>query len=354
MIPTALVLGAWLASVVPAAAQSDQARMPPVYPWLRLGGFSDFNFFATDTEDTAATSGFREGQFALHFTSALSPRFSFFGEVSLTARDHEFAVEVERTILKFDANDWLGLSFGRYHTPINWWNNAYHHGQWLQTTVARPQMTRFGGVFIPVHFVGALAEGVLPAAGLNVNYKAGLGNGRGAAVSRGGDLHDVNNHRAWLANLYVQPDRLYRLQVGGAVYRDRVRLTAPRSAEETIASAFAVWTKETPEILAEYAFARHTTDGASADFDNHAWYVQVAWRLPWVGGRFKPYGRWERLDIAAADPVFVPSVGDLREYTAGVRAELSDYAAWKGEYRRQETPDAKDSNAFFTQISFAF
>ena len=30
--------------------------------------------------------------------------------------------------------------------------------QWLQTTIDRPEMIRFGGRFQPVHFVGMLAE----------------------------------------------------------------------------------------------------------------------------------------------------------------------------------------------------
>ena len=66
-------------------------------------------------------------------------------------------------ILRFDRSDQLKVSFGLYHTPINWWNTFYHHGQWLQTSIQRPEMIQFGGRFLPVHFVGALVEGVLPA-----------------------------------------------------------------------------------------------------------------------------------------------------------------------------------------------
>src|ERR1700704_1973404 len=87
----------------------------------------------------------------------------------------------------FDQSDQLKVSFGRYHTPVNYWNNTFHHGSWLQTTISRPEMAQFGGAFIPVHFVGALAEGVLPAGGLNLNYNVGIGNGRGGVISRGGD-----------------------------------------------------------------------------------------------------------------------------------------------------------------------
>ena len=139
------------------------------HPALDIGGFSDFTFSATD--QAGAKSGFSEGQFILHLNSHLSSKVTFMGELSLTARGDAgtgsppatgFNGEVERSIIRFEHNDYFKISFGRYHTPVNYWNTAFHHGQWLQTTVARPEMTQFGGKFIPVHFVGALVEG--PAA----------------------------------------------------------------------------------------------------------------------------------------------------------------------------------------------
>jgi len=38
-------------------------------------------------------------------------------------------------LIRYDYNDFFKLSFGRYHTPINYWNTAFHHGLWLQTTI---------------------------------------------------------------------------------------------------------------------------------------------------------------------------------------------------------------------------
>jgi hypothetical protein len=90
-------------------------------------------------------------------------------------------------ILRFDRSDTLKLSVGRYHTPINFWNTAFHHGQWLQTTVTRPEMIQFGGKLLPVHFVGGLMEGAVPAGGLDLHYQVGVGNGRSSVISRGGD-----------------------------------------------------------------------------------------------------------------------------------------------------------------------
>ena len=45
-----------------------------------------------------------------------------------------FNIELERLIIRYDLNDYFKVSFGRYHTPINYWNTAYHHGAWLQTS----------------------------------------------------------------------------------------------------------------------------------------------------------------------------------------------------------------------------
>ena len=223
----------------PPTPQPESTEAARVYPFLHISGFSDLDFSAT-TLHSAATgfgaqtllaphSGFEEGQFTLHLSSALSAKVTMFGELTLTARSDAgtgtppaagFNAEVERVIIRYDLNDYFKLSFGRYHTPINYWNTAFHHGQWLQTTISRPEMTQFGGSFIPVHFVGSLAEGVLPAGGLNLNYAAGMGNGRGQVISRAGDFSDINNNRAWLVDSFIKPDKLYGLQLGGSVYRD--------------------------------------------------------------------------------------------------------------------------------------
>ncbi len=357
--------------------QPAQAKTPeaiPTYPNLKWAGFSDFNFSATD--QAGARSGFNEGQFTLHLSSALSSKVTAFGEVTLTARPDAgtgspaatgFNAEVERVIVRFDQSDYFKVSFGRYHTPINWWNTAYHHGQWLQTSIARPEMTRFGGNIIPVHFVGALVEGAVPARGLNLNYNLGLGNGRGSVISRGGDAGDINNHRAWLANLYVKPDRLYGLQVGGSVYQDKIGAPGARQFNEWITSAHVVWAKETPEVISEFANVHHREAGRSHTSNSQAYYIQVGYRLPWAEKLWKPYYRFEYIHIPRTDPVFqgVPGLANCGTGTpgtrwsscsiVGMRYDISDYAALKLEYRRQGRPGRlAHVNGAFVQTSFTF
>ncbi len=348
----------------PGAAMShEQAAAGSEYPSLKIAGFGDVNFSAT--EHMEGPRGFSQGQFALHMTSALSPRVTFFGEISFSARSDAgtgsppatgFNAEIERMILRFDRSDQLKVSFGRYHTPINWWNTFYHHGQWLQTSIQRPEMIQFGGRFLPVHFVGALVEGVLPAGGLNLNYKGGIGNGRATVISRGGDAGDVNGRRAWLLNAFTKPDKPYGLELGGALYDDLITLSAGPEYREQIVSGYVVWHKETPELIAEFASVRHREHDAeqAAATWSQAFYVQTAYRLPWQERVWKPYFRFEHIGIDPAEVVFA-TVPDLDQATIGVRFDASQFAAIKGEYRTWTRGSGSQRNqGGFFQICFTF
>ena len=338
----------------------DAAQSLPAAPSLKLAGFSDLNFSATDQR--GSKSGFNEGQLTLHASSALSPRVNVFGELTFGARPDAgmgmpaatgFNAEVERLLIRFDQSDYFKVSFGRYHTPINYWNTAFHHGQWLQTSISRPEMTQFGGRFIPVHFVGGLIEGAVPAGGLHLNYNVGLGNGRGAVINRAGDAGDINNNRAWLVNLFVKPDRPFGLQAGGSAYRDRISLGA-RAFDEWITSGHIVWSKEKPEVIAEAANINHTEVGRPDSVNSQAYYIQVGYRLPGLEQLWKPYYRFEYIHIPRADPVF-SGVPSLTESVVGIRYDITSFAALKLEYRNQRrAPDQPRVNGGFLQTSFTF
>jgi hypothetical protein len=355
----------------------NQAPLPdeaqPTYPTLRIQGFGDIDYSATDLHGAsggflpqtllAPHSGFEEGQFVLHLSSALSPKVTVFSELSLTARSDAgigtppapgFNIELERLIVRYDLNDYFKLSFGRYHTPINYWNTAYHHGSWLQTSISRPEMVQFGGSFIPVHFVGALAEGAIPTKGLNLNYNLGVGNGRGQVISRDGDFSDINNNRAWLANLFVKPDFLYGLQVGASVYRDEVNPVTAPAAREWIKSAHIAWQRETPEFIAEFADVTHTPILGGVTSHSQAGYAQFAYRLPAAARLWKPYYRWEYIHVPHSDPIFRGVVPSYSASTAGIRYDISNFAAIKVEYRKYLRPDLPVINGFFAQTSFTF
>jgi hypothetical protein len=330
------------------------------YPSLKIAGFGDVNYSASDQHGTHG--GFNEGQFILHLSSALSSRVTYFGELSLTARTDAgtgstpaagFNAEVERTIIRYDQSDHLKISFGRYHTPVSYWNTQFHHGSWLQTTASRPEMIEFGGSFIPVHFVGALGEGAFSAGGLNLNYNVGIGNGRSSVLSRSGDWGDVNNNKAWLATVFIKPDKLYGLQVGGSAYRDKIDATGRPEAQEWIESAHVVWSKENPEFIAEYFNINHRIPGTGVVTNSQAWYAQVAYRLP-MAERWKPYYRYEYIHTPMADAIFKGLNLSVAGSTLGVRYDISSFAAFKFEWRNQNRPGLPNINLAWAQTSFTF
>lgn len=341
--------------------EGDHQAMTPAapddYPSLKLHGFADVGFSAVQH----AVSGFTLGQFVLHISSALSPRVSFLGETSFTPRSNAavqatpigFNLEVERAIIRFDHSDAFKLSFGRYHTPISYWNTAFHHGLWLQTTISRPEMIQFGSSFLPVHFVGMLAEGNLSLGGKAVGYNFGLGNGRSSILSRAGDPGDVNSNRAWVAGIGTRPTGSHGFQVGAAVYRDRISTGRQPDFGEWITSAHMVLTRETPEIVAEYANVRHRNLATGESFDSHGYYLQLAYRLPWQAQRWKPYYRFDGIHLPSGEPVF--PMPDFLGSTVGLRYDVSSYAALKGEIRHSQRGTAQPRvNGVFFQTSLTF
>jgi len=350
-----LAIGLLMVSTLVSGADLKTPSAAPIkYPSLRLMGFGDVNYYNTEDEAGDKESGFRNGQFVLHFVSQLSTRFSVFSELSLTARSNEYKIEVERLIVKYDYNDYFKLGIGRFHTAISWWNTAYHHGAWLQTTIDRPLAVRFGSQLLPIHFVGAIVEGAIPSGGVGLSYIAGVGNGRGENIARGGDAGDINDNRALNARVFAKPDALYGLEVGVSYYRDTItQEMSEQDFDEWIGSAFLVYDRENPQVIAEYFHIEHEGVSTGEVSKSDAYYIQVAYRLPWWKGRLMPYTRFESTDIAENEQVFTKEF-DLERYLLGVRIDVSSYVAVKAEYRHESINSGPFLDGLFAQIAFTF
>ena len=321
----------------------------PTMPVVRAMLFGDADYVATDRKIPA---GFQLGQVVGHVIVSFNDRLNYFGEFSATAQSTGYAFEVERSILRYDFDDAFKISVGRYHTPIGYWNTAFHHGTWLQTTVSRPEMIKFGSQLIPTHFVGAFAEGDVPSGGFGLQYMAGIGNGRGSTISRGGDAGDVNGSRAWTLALSARPEALFGMQVGADYYRDRVTPATGGDAVEGISSAYVAWQRERPEFIAEYDQIAHTPTAGGATTTSNAYYVQLAYRLTGAAHQWKPYARFERTTVPASDVIFGPLDLSYEGGIAGLRYDFTSFAALKAEYRREHFQGYEWSNGSYVQASF--
>lgn len=319
-------------------------------PEFNVMGFGDISYISRDGTDR---DGFTIGQAVAHLAASLGNSFSVFGEFSATGKDSEYLTEVERLIVKYDFSDLFKLSAGRYHTPIGYWNSAFHHGAWLQTTATRPEMIKFGSKIVPIHFVGVLLEGTLPRNALGLSYHAGFGNGRHANVARSGDAGDINGDKAWMVQVRAAPDRYFGLEMGLGIYNDEISPDDRPDIKESTISAHAAWTRESPEFIFEYIHSEHElVSDSSVSGDVDAWYAQFAYRLKDDLSQWKPYARFEKTDVDNTDPLLFDQGLDYDASVLGVRWDFNPYAALKAEYRNEEFDNAGRENNFRIQVSF--
>ncbi len=345
LLPCALMV------IVPLApAHAQPAGHGPAFQPL---GFGDVSYV---TSNGGVAEGFVIGQLVGQFTAALTHRLTIFTELSANARSDNYTLDVERLFFRYDFTDAFKVSAGRYHTPISYWNTAYHHGLWLQTTTQRPSVIRFGTTLVPIHFVGVLAEGTIRPGSLGLGYAAGLGNGRNTNLARAGDGGDANDARAATFALHWRPPALIGFQIGGGAYFDRIPAVSEEpELRERIFSAHVVWTPGAPELIGEYTHIRHTADVARATtLRTNAFYAQASWGLHGAAAGVRPYGRYEKIDAMVPEQSAFAALGeDYESVIVGVRYDFDLLAALKGEYRREKLAVDDWTNTFVVQASFA-
>ena len=99
-----------------------------------------------DHDHSGWESGFNIGEHDMFITARISDRISFLSETVVgTAGGHghgggaAFAASIERARIKFDYAPNHSVIVGKMHTPVNYWNDTYHHGRlfFLQLTGLR-------------------------------------------------------------------------------------------------------------------------------------------------------------------------------------------------------------------------
>jgi opacity protein-like surface antigen len=345
-----VLAAAVLAGAQCASGQEVTYSYVPDAPEFNIMGFGDIGYISEDSSDN---DGFVIGQAVGHLTASLGHSLSVFSEVSATARDSEYSLEIERLIVKYEFSDRYKLSAGRYHSPIGYWNQAFHHGAWLQTTVARPEVFKFGSSIVPIHFVGVLLEGDFTKTELGLGYKVGFGNGRHQNIARAGDAGDINGDKAWMVQVTSNPRKLRGLNLGLGYYSDEVSLLDGQTVEEGTASAYLVWSNRRAELIAEYLASNHELTAAGGQSgDVHAWYAQFAYQLPDELKDWKPYARFEHTRIDDSDPLLGQAGLEYDAGILGVRWDFNPYAALKAEYRNEEFADTGRENNFRLQLAF--
>lgn len=356
----------------PVALESAQSqtessmseRMDISRTLLRIRGFGDISLHG-DTGEGDTTS-FTLGQLNLFVTSDISDKFRFLSEIVFEGGPDNiygvtrgtpnlFTVDVERYFLQYSYNDYLNLSVGRIHTAIGYYNTAYHHSTWFQTTTDRPFLFNFedrGGI-LPIHMVGVSASGLIPSGPLGLHYVAEVGNGRESrdpmATEPVQNIVADQNHKAINLALFARPEALRGLQAGFSVYRTvQAPINAPRVGE-TIVAVHTIVARPKFEWLNEAMIIRHSVIGGSKVYNTPGFYTQVSRQF----NVFRPYFRYQYVNAAGTEPIF-PDIGLRHGPSAGIRYDVDEFVALKAQYDYTFLRQQDGINALTLQLGFTF
>ncbi|HLE61979.1 MAG TPA: hypothetical protein VI750_02505 [Pyrinomonadaceae bacterium] len=341
----------------PVAAQGGATThdahqdLPSGTPRLQIQGFADVNYRATN--EKGRNNSFLLGQLDLFITSRLSEKFSILSELILEAgEDNAFTFEIHRLLLKYSLNDYFNLSAGRYHTGIGYYNTAYHHGSFFQTTANRPFLFAFEsrGGLLPLHNVGLSLTGRIPSAPLGLRYIAEIGNGRAARSPLARPVQtvsDENNGKSFNLGVFARPAQVPGLQTGFSVYRDRLTPSGSPVVGQTIMAGHLIYQTAHTELLNEALFFRHSIPGRV--FYTPGFYTQISRRF----GHVRPFFRYQYVNVPGGDPIY-SAVGRRNGPSVGFRYDLSDFVNFKAQYDRTARRRLSALDELILQLAFTF
>ncbi len=332
---------------------------------IQWRGFGEVNYKALDQRVPelgtfgfvgGSAANFYTGDFDLFLTSRINDKASVLAEIVIGEGDAQsFGVDLERVLFKYDYNDHLRMSFGRYHTGIGYYNTAFHSGKWLQTTADRPLIMEFAndGGLLPTQAVGFSLTGAIPSGKLGLNYTFEYGSSD--TIRPEVDINDAevdeNNGNHVNFGLFVRPDAIPGLQIGGSVYHDKisdfVRGPSVRLGQ-TIANLHAVYIARGIEFLNEGFLIHHDYEQNGPVYNTSAFYSQISKRF----GHFRPFVRYQYIN-ANQNSIF-EDVGLRHGPSFGTRYDFNDNVAVKTQLDHTIRKGQPDLNGLQMQLAFTF
>ncbi|MFN6037139.1 MAG: hypothetical protein ACK452_01630, partial [Bacteroidota bacterium] len=165
-----------------------------------------------DINETDGNYYFQVGEHDFFINSQLTDKISFLGENVIrfdSKSSTGFSASIERARLKFDYYKNHSFLVGKVHTPVNYWNDVYHHGRLFFPTVARPLAFSY---LIPLHNLGFGFQGQ-NLGKINFGYDVFVGNGIAST-----DNFDLGAGQALTAAVHIKPTD--GMRIGASYYND--------------------------------------------------------------------------------------------------------------------------------------
>jgi hypothetical protein len=309
----------------------------------QIKGFADF---LTSYQNGKASFGFDEQD--LFITSELTDRISFLGESVFKftpTTPTDFSVSIERLIIKYNFQGNNNLILGKIHSPINYWNNTYHHGRVFYPTIERPLL--FAAEIIPLHTTGISIQGH-DFGKLRFGYDAVIGNGLGSSP-----VADNDKRKSVTIAAHIKPaDNLY---LGVSWYNDAVSKGANVMGKvigwkvnQNLFTGSVAYFGNKFELLTEGTFGIDKTDTTGSK-NTLAAYLYTGYK---VTEKLIPYIRLDDLQYQNGEIYFTKD--NTTSVIAGLRYQINYLAVVKLELQHQHTELQGNTNSITAQFAVGF
>jgi hypothetical protein len=307
-----------------------------------IKGFAD----VLASYDKKASFGFDEQD--LFITSQLNDRFSFLGE-SVFKYDKsaasDFTVSIERIIVKYNYYGNHNIILGKVHTPINYWNDTYHHGRVFYPTIERPLL--FDAEIIPLHTTGVNFQGH-DLGSLKFGYDFMVGNGLGSSP-----VEDNDKYKSITAAVHIKP--MDKMQIGASYYNDVVSKGATvegktinwKVNQQLVTGSFAYFGKKF-ELLAESTLGLNRTDTTGTK-QTLASYIYSGYKIT---QKISPYIRFDDLHYQDGEILFTKD--NTKAFVVGLRYQVNYLAVIKMEYQHTKQELEGNDDKITLQVAIGF
>jgi hypothetical protein len=292
---------------------------------------------------------FNLGEQDLFITSELNDRFSFLGESVFKfslGSPTTFDVSIERIVMKYNFSGNHNLLLGKHHTPINYWNDTYHHGRVFFPTIGRPLL--FDDGFIPLHTTGLDVQGH-DLGDIKLGYDFLVGNGIGST-----DFEDNDKHKSVTAAVHIKP--VENLRIGASYYNDYISKGAKAhdghqinwNVSQQLATGSIAYFGKKFEFLSEgtFAFDKSDTTGTQNSF---AGYLYSGVKLT---ERVIPYIRFDYIHYGDGEIFFMKD--NAKSFIGGIRYNINYLAVVKLEYQIQDRTSNGTTDKLTAQVAIGF
>ncbi len=301
-----------------------------------------------------APLAFSLGELGLQVTAHLAPGLVGRMEAAISYNDgYGTDIDLERVYIEYRKKGYV-VAAGRTHTELGYWNNAFHHGRWLQLTINRPRVLRFedSGGMLPVHHIGVTFERTPERGESGIEAVVAVGNGHGPTqlgIQTNGDDNIAKSLLLRIGGVGYAHDTL-RFGVNAMI--DKIRgetfinaagnevpvypllgletgASPTASMTELITGAYLALRAEDLEVFSEVYNVLHTGGGKS--WDTTDGFVVAGLRF----GSWIPYAQFEARygdggtdPFYNSDPEFAAEAGAPTNFVEGILGLHYDLSAW--------------------------